>query len=177
MARLARLGVAKWWSCDRGGELDRWLHDTSNILCNRFVESHPYVSKWLRSASWNKFVENKWYDLRRYSQFLYNVDIHMTYIIYVIIGDVGEPEPHSRPLPQCGKCFELSEGRICCFLNQMLCYITICIYCLLFAPLSSLGTKLVIIVEQENGKHSPVLKSIFMQHLFCDQYESKFCSK
>ena len=92
----------------------------------------------------------------------------MIYIIYVIIWEVGEPEPHSRPLPQCGKYFELSEGWTCFFLNQMLCYIHICVYRLLFAPPSSLRTKLVIIVEQENGKHSPVLKSIFMQHLFCD---------
>ena len=58
----------------------------------------------------------------------------MIYIIYVIIWEVGEPEPHGRPLPQCGKCFELSEGWTCCFLNQMLCYIIICVYCLLFAP-------------------------------------------
>ena len=98
--------------------------------------------------------------------------IHMIYIIYVIIG-----EPNSRPLPQCGKYSEFSEGRTCFFLNQMLCYINICVYRLLFAPLSSLRTKLVIIVEQENGKHSPVLKSIFMKYLFCDLYESKSCSK
>ena len=99
----------------------------------------------------------------------------MIYIIYVIIiGEVGEPEPHSRPLPQCGKCFELSEGRISCFLNQMLCYIIICEYHLLFAPPSSLRTKLVNIVEHGNKKHSPVLKSIFMQHLFSDLFQSKF---
>ena len=117
IARLARLGVAKWWSSDWGGESDRW------------------------------FVENKWYDLRGYSRSIYPVHIHMIYIFYVIIGEVGEPEPHSRPLPQCGKYFELSEGWTCFFLNQMLCYINIYVYCLLFAPLSNLRTKLVIIVE------------------------------